>query len=190
MMAVRRAALMPPVTPASPRAPLRPRSLSPRFRNSTSSRSLQGLLQEAFGPLGCITPSHQWRQQEDGWWAMLQYGRGHRSFQGQTLHMCTLQATGAEWQCRACPSPGHSTTADGPDTGRLHSSRAMLAWIRLYYALPGTDGTPVGLPCLAGWECGSAVAAQQDTGTRVHCWNSSPSRAAVQAAKARGRQHT
>lgn len=42
MMAVRRAAFMPPVTPASTRAPLRPRSLSPRFRNSTSSRSLQG----------------------------------------------------------------------------------------------------------------------------------------------------
>jgi hypothetical protein len=41
MMAVRRAAFMPPVTPASTRAPLRPRSLSPRLRNSTSSRSLQ-----------------------------------------------------------------------------------------------------------------------------------------------------
>jgi hypothetical protein len=42
MMAVRRAAFMPPVTPASTRAPLRPRSRSPRLRNSTSSRSLQG----------------------------------------------------------------------------------------------------------------------------------------------------
>ncbi len=40
MMAVRRAALRPPLTSARMRAPLRPRSLRPRFWNSTSSRRL------------------------------------------------------------------------------------------------------------------------------------------------------
>lgn len=40
MIAVRRAALRPPLTSARMCAPLRPRSLRPRFWNSTSSRRL------------------------------------------------------------------------------------------------------------------------------------------------------
>lgn len=48
MMAVRRAAFRPPLTPASTRAPFRPRSFRPRPWNSTSNRGLLGNMSTLF----------------------------------------------------------------------------------------------------------------------------------------------